>query len=283
MTDQNRSLYDQMKANGLLEDSSHQLIVANLDASVVPMVNSAEAIDLDTEDPIIMLLVLDKSISMASETSNVQQGLRNLVEMGKRLYQKHGTEIILGVITFGVAGNIQPLIPFTKVDDIDPQWISKYDPADNGTALLDGTFFGLAGMGGFGYSLWGEGVRGGKRIFVVLTDGGENDSRKADEAAVSQLMTDLRIPKQTSFGLIGAGPTSWYEPIGVRMGFKRQNIITVQAGPGSFARAFEIVSNSMELHSVAQSTGQTVDADDGDILIPTNIITDDEAEDDIFS
>ena len=282
------SLFERMKAKGQLQPSSQQLIVANLNATNAVVVKGSESVNLGTEDPIVLLLVLDNTGSVIPQRSAVQEGLRKLIIMGKKIFKKQGTEVLLGVILFGATGEITPLIPFTLVDKIDPKVIDNYNPKADATALLDGTFAGVIGSAGYGFSLHEDGIRGGKRIMVVLTDGGENETHPQSAidkkcAEIAMIMNDLRRPKQNVFGLIGVGPDSDFRPIGRKMGFKDANIVSISRSAGGFAAALELVSSSMELHSVAQSTGQPLNEPDGDVLIPTNIVTDADAEEDFFS
>lgn len=256
--EEGKTLFEKMQQKGLITPASKTLVISNLDDSVMAAVAGASANAIGVEDPITLLLVLDSSGSMALEKTKTKTALRNLVKGLKQVQKDTGAVIIFSLILFGDPTNIVPLVPFTQIDLVDTKVIDDYDPSDGSTALYDGTFYGLTGHAGYGFELFINGVRGGRRLFVVLTDGGENNSKlmtDADLPKMAGFMADLRKPKNTVFGFLAVGDDNYFRPIARRMGFLDKNIRTVDKLGGMMA-ALELVSQSVAWHSRSQSMGQ---------------------------
>lgn len=149
--------------------------------------------------PTEVMLLLDMSGSMQSrraetirEVNNYLQGLRS-----------DGQRYKITVVTFNEGHNF--LISREAIKDVGQLEHSEYRP-QGWTALLDAV----------GHVLESQQYRNGRRLFVVITDGQENASKRYTLQQVRNLIDRYRS-EDFQFIFLGSGPDSWN--VGANLGF----------------------------------------------------------------
>lgn len=246
-----RKIYEEMEDRGMIDDSSKEILVTNLHEGVALACIGGMAEKLGTEDPLVLVLVVDASGSMGSHESEVIRGLKFARDQLIDAQNQFGVEIIIAVVVFNTQARI--LLPFSLVDQVTDVQLEGY--ATGGyTALNDATYTALAALTAQGFLLFKEKVRGGRRFVVVLTDGGENSSTLKDEGQIAKLMGDLRKRKVNTFAFIGYGSDMYYRQQARDMGFLDHNVRVM----GDFIDAIELVTSSMQAQSQKASVGRNM-------------------------
>jgi Mg-chelatase subunit ChlD len=146
-----------------------------------------------------LTLLLDMSGSMQPRRlETIRQVNRYLDDL-----RSDGQRYKVTVVTFNEYSN--SLIVRKDIRDVGQLERSEYRP-DGWTRLLDAVGTALSGF------YYGD----DRNLFVVVTDGQENDSRNYSHSQVRNLIEDRRT-EDFQFIFLGAGPDSWHT--GNRLGF----------------------------------------------------------------
>jgi uncharacterized protein YegL len=246
-------LFREMSKNNLISDESKELVVHNMNEIMAMAVVGTVAMKLETEDPFKVLLVIDRSGSMGSKWIALVDGLARLINRFIKLQSTFGVEILLAIVFFDDV--IEPTVPFTKVDQIDPSVLNTHKPRGS-TAQWDGWFVSIAGSVGNDYLLHKDGIRGSKTFAILLGDGGENASTQIkDPGDIAKFMADIRRPKKRVFAAFGFGDKRSFTAQFTKMGFLPHNIRVLADGDTAIDEALEMISQTIAHHSQAHSLG----------------------------
>lgn len=151
-----------------------------------------------------LTLVVDRSGSMRSTCEAAQEGITQLL---KEQFSLEGKFSVTLVEFDDVIDTVFRLSSTPQEYTLIPR---------NGTALFDAVGSELVATGEDLARLT-EDDRPGKVVFVIVTDGAENASKKYNLAQVRTLIAEQTEKYQWTFQFIGAGESAWQgEAMGVR-------------------------------------------------------------------
>lgn len=176
--------------------ASSQIMIANLNATTMPMCLGAPIHTLESDDVTIIMFVIDESPSM----SEVRQLLIDtfnevMIEGLKGSSKKTANTIIVGGLSFST--RIKPMWGggFKKLQELSLLTLRDYDP-DSGSAtnFYQAVLDGLTGASAYATQVFQETGTPPKVIVVPLTDGADNCHQAKPEdvlAVVSSLSREI--------------------------------------------------------------------------------------------
>lgn len=189
-------------------------------------------------------ILLDESPSMCDCQAETIKEFNSFIEDQQKTKD---IQILATLTTFSTSAKhvyiARPIEEVPKLCD------ENYDPSStSGTALYDAIG---ASMGTVDESMRREDENTGV-LFVIITDGEENSSRKLDLETVCKMIADKK-EKDWTFVFIGADIDAWQ---GQNLGI-RSSVATKKANTANMYRA---VSKGATLYSAARSRGETVES-----------------------
>ena len=218
-----------------LAPGAADLLVANLDETVLLGCVGTAVEDLDASDATLVSVLLDMSGSMSPHRRGVIDAYNAMLTALSG--SKAAASILVSTWAFADTPRLlrgwQPVgwhAPLTKAD---------YEP-DGCTALYDALLGAMTGVVAYGQELYDNGVPS-RRIVFVLSDGGDNASR----AASLDVRTASRaLLAQEAYTLAYAGFGSGdLAPLAADVGFP--TVVTTGASESELRRLFRQVSASV--------------------------------------
>lgn len=161
-----------------------------------------------TEVPLVIILVLDESGSMAGQMTQTISGFNEYIQQARK---DHADEKVL--ITLVKFSDVPQVVYITKpIEDVEELTSKVYDPAHGGgTALRDAV----------GFTINEQSQRiddeEGDVIFVTMTDGQEWSSKEFSNEQINDMITEKK-KRGWSFVFLGADDKAWQT--GAAMGFQ---------------------------------------------------------------
>jgi uncharacterized protein YegL len=190
-----------------------------------------------------ILIVLDRSGSMAPIASDVQGGLNTFIEEQKK---------VPGDCTFSLVDfdhEYRTLVEWTDIQKVKP--ITNYEPRGN-TALFDAVCRAVDELG-VRLAALPEEERPSKVIVVVQTDGQENASVYRTLANVRERITHQREQYGWDFVFLGANMDAF--AAGAAMGISGQSTAQWQPTKGGIAATYNVTARSVRR---ARAGGQSM-------------------------
>jgi Mg-chelatase subunit ChlD len=218
-----------------LGGDAEDVLVANLDETVLLGCVGLAADDLDASDATIVSVVIDMSGSMSSHRRAVVDAFNT---MQRALAgAKAASAILSSAWTFN--DSVKLLSGFEPVGVKPALTTAVYRP-DGGTALHDAVLAAMTGLVSYGQALWDSGVPT-KRILFVLSDGEDNASRaRAHEVAAAARALAREEAYTLAFAAFG---TADHGSIARALGFT--NVIAAAATESEIRAVFRQVSQSV--------------------------------------
>lgn len=162
-----------------LDKDSEGIVVANLNATTLPMCVGTPVEEIDTDDVTIIFLLIDGSGSMGDHESVVIDAINEELIGGlKGASKKAQQSIHLGGCIF--SSGVTPLWGggFKKLEDIPPLTTRDYNPSRNGgmTALFDAQLDGVTAAAVYASQVLGGSGTPPKTIIACFSDGADNAS-----------------------------------------------------------------------------------------------------------
>jgi len=218
-----------------LAADAQQVLVANLDDTVLLGCVGLSADGLDTADATLVSIVLDMSGSMEPSRQAVIESYNAL--MVALAGAKSAGSILVSTWAFSdAAALLSSYEPAAKKPKLTK---AVYAPAGM-TALHDAVLAAMTGLVTYGQRLWDEGVPT-RRILFVLSDGGDN----ASKATLLEVRTAARaLARDEAYTLAYAGFGSTDLQLQAdAIGFP--NVVVTGASEGELRRVFRQVSQSV--------------------------------------
>jgi uncharacterized protein YegL len=173
---------------------------------------------------VLVNVILDKSGSMASKTSDVIHGFNAYLE---GLAQEDAVEYCFSLTFFDTVVEYRHVaVPLVDVPHLDNK---SYRPGGN-TALNDA-------IGATVRKVENEEAKHDKVVTVIMTDGEENSSREWSTAGVKALIEE-KESKGWTFVFLGAAMDAWSQ--GAAYGIRTANV--TQYDPAKYVEAFACVA-----------------------------------------
>jgi len=240
MTTQGNDVPSRAGASSLIAASqlgaaAQQVLVQNLDETVLLGCIGLDADHLDSSDATLVSVVLDMSSSMASYKKAVIEAYNAMLVA---LAGAKAASAIL-VSTWAFADSALLLSSYEPVERKAKLCAATYAP--NGcTALHDATLGGLTGLVAYGQQLHDQGVPT-RRVLFVLSDGEDNTSRAS---ALDVRTATAAVVKDEAFTLAYAGFGS--------------TDLQRQADALGFTQAIATTANANELRRIFRQVSQSV-------------------------
>lgn len=222
-------------AAALPDLAAQQVLVQNLDETVLLGCIGLDADRLDSTDATLVCVVLDMSGSMATHKKPVIDAYNAM--LSALAGAKAASTILVSTWVFADSATLlssyEPVERKARLDG------ATYAP--NGcTALHDATLGGLTGLVAYGQQLHDQGVPT-RRVLFVLSDGEDNASRSS---ALQVRTATAAIARQEAFTLAYAGfGSSDLQQQADALGFP--HAIATTASAGELRRIFRQVSQSV--------------------------------------
>lgn len=225
----------QLVAEAGLAGAAGDVLVQNLDETVLMGAVGLPADALDVADATLVAVVLDMSGSMEPYKRAVIDAYNGMLEALGRA--KAASAIVVSAWAFAdcpvLLSSYEPVEHKPRLDG------TVYAP--NGcTALHDAVLGAMSGLCAYGQRLWDEGVPT-RRVLFVLSDGDDNSSRRS-AVEVRTAASALAAQEAYTLAYAGFGPGD-HAGQAAALGFP--NVITAGASEQELRRVFRQVSQSV--------------------------------------
>lgn len=184
----------------------------------------------------VIEVVLDASGSMQGNKSDTLGGLNSYIEDQKK--QLDGGQVRFSLTQFPSVGSklVDNLYNMVPIENINPIKDSEYKIMGM-TPLLDAVGTRIAAVD----SQLGDFKTAPSVLFVIITDGDENESKEYTTEMITKLITEHE-EKGWVFVFLGANQDSW--GTGISYGMQGGNTLNVADGTSGMSDAFASVSRS---------------------------------------
>jgi hypothetical protein len=226
---------NQLIGRAPLPADAREVLVTNLDDTVLLGCVGLAADGLDTADATLVSIVLDMSGSMESHRQTVIDAYNAM--MTALAGAKAAGSILVSTWAFS---DTATLLSSYEAAPRKPK-LDKALYAPNGmTALYDAVLAAMTGLVTYGQRLWDEGVPT-RRVLFVLSDGGDNSS-KAKAHEVRTAARALARDEAYTLAYAGFGSTDLQQQADA-IGFP--NVVVTGASESELRRVFRQVSQSV--------------------------------------
>lgn len=215
-----------------------------------------------------IVMVLDRSGSMESRRDDVIGGYNNFVQQQKDA----GPNAALTLVTFDDQ-SVETVQDHRVITEVSALTRDNYVPR-GGTPLLDTLGKVIKETGQYLKGLRPE-ARPDKVVFVIVTDGQENASRRFTKGQISEMIAHQESVYNWQFVYLGANQDAFAEAagLGIRMdaasSFRTDRFIYAMGASGSNVADYRKSGQAQSLnYSGAQRSAMT-DADDPNVVKPT--------------
>ena len=234
MNNQKNTTRQSLLASGLSR-AAVDVMVENLDETVLLGCVGLDADSLDTTDATLVSCVLDMSGSMDPYAPAVIDAYNTM--LAALSGAKGAGTILLSTWAFEdrpvLFSSYEPVAQKPKLTR------SVYSPG-GGTALYDAALHAMTGLVAYGQELWDQGVPT-RRVLFLLSDGDDNAS-KAKARDVNALADSLLTAEQTSLAYAGFGTT---DPAAQAQAIGFRDVVAAGASESELRRIFRQVSQSV--------------------------------------
>jgi hypothetical protein len=233
----NSTIQAQLLSEGLSRQSS-SMIIANLhDHAQLGQGVGVDALPADHATLVCWVLDVTGSMSGSPAQSLIDAYNRNIAKLVK---SRDADEIMFQTLLFDSDRGTQVLHAYLPVDQVPDLNSSVYRPGGM-TNLRDAVFDGITGAVAYGADLRNAGAFT-KVVVVVMTDGGENDSKYHSESDLKTLIEDLLREETYNIAIVGIAHdvTHFAAQIGIPPG----NVLNGGNSDAEINRIVGTVSNS---------------------------------------
>jgi hypothetical protein len=190
--------------------------------------------------------VLDSSGSMDPIKKDTIGGFNSFLKGQKETAKEHDT---FSFVTFSSNYGLE-VVPYNfvyknaKIKDV-PDLNSKTYRPNGGTALLDTLGDTIKDLGAYFASL-NEEDRPSKVVFVILTDGEENASRKFNKTQINNLITEHTGTWKWEFVFLGANQNAIHEA--ASYGISQHNAMDFGTSKAEFDSTYNILTRSLNTY-----------------------------------
>lgn len=226
----------QLSREGLSPKSS-SMIIANLMNHV--QLGQGVGVDaLPSDHATLVCWVIDRTGSMSGNRNDLINAYNEGLAALKA--SKASDEIMMQTLLFDSDGGTEVLHAYLPIDQVPDLSQSTY-ALGGMTNLNDAVFDGISGAVAYGASLRNGGTIT-KVVVVIMTDGGENDSRYHSESDLRTLIEDLLREEIYTIALVGFGydASTYANKIGIPAG----NVLNAGSSASEIRRALGTVSKS---------------------------------------
>lgn len=169
-----------------------------------------------------ILFILDRSGSMATQTSDVIGGFNQFIKELKLQAEIDGLNTLVSLVTF--ANDHKVVYGSRPIQEVKPMTAKSYRPS-GGTALLDAVhdtvtkYLETLGQGEFAT----QKTEADPVLTIIFTDGEENSSRIASFEMVQKLIAKCEELGNWSFTYAGAHANAWEQS--QRMGVRYKDTV----------------------------------------------------------
>lgn len=240
------SFFDNAVNSNTLSAEDANDILGGLDTTAQFGAFGTDINDLDSDQVILLTLVIDASGSMGTVQQDVIDGF-NLCTHAL-LKAKSIDDVLVSAWVFNHASNV--LFNWKKVGDVRPLTKAEYAPS-GATALYQTVLNSLTSTAAYADNLRRSGMRV-RTVYAVLTDGGDTEGGVSPNT-ISTLAQTL-IDKETyTLVYFGFGPDAMMTKIGKDMGFPTIKT-TSRMTEKEIREVFELVSGSV--YSMSQNVAK---------------------------
>lgn len=186
-------------------------------------------------------VIIDRSGSMAGLTTDTVGGYNNFLFEQKKVEGEAALTLCLFNTDYRLVYDAMPL---TEVPSLDAK---TYSP-NGGTALLDALGSTIDTVGGK-LAAMAEEDRPSKVIFLVITDGQENSSKRFSKAQIKEKISHQREVYNWEFVFMGANIDAVDE--GTSLGIAAHNTLNYTASAVGTAKLYGTVSQSMSSYRIS--------------------------------
>ena len=225
-----------------ITQQTSQILINGLDDTNIAGYMGTDLDDIESDDVILVKLVLDRSWSMKDYENEVRTSYDALIDALKE--SKQAKNMLVSTHLFAGPDDSVILHGFQKVEEIDK--IGRQYIAEGGsTAIYYNLRTALAGTYAYAKDLNDNGVRT-KNLVCILSDGDDNSSRPANPAATSQeiqtISADYLRQENWILSYIGFGPDN-HDSITAKIGFP--NVLTAQQTASEIRKSMGLLSASI--------------------------------------
>lgn len=245
-----------------LKPTSSSIVVANLNATVLPACVGVAPEEIDTDNNIVLCFVLDQSPSMMPVEQEVISTFNDLlIPALKGASKRNAQSLLIGGFAFNET--VTPLWGggFQRLEDLPKLTRRDYNThSGSRTALYQATLDGLTATTAYAASLvQGTGIV--PRIIVVVISDGANNCNPYDASDVRRVAKDLSIETcKLAFAGFESGESVNFHDIAQEMGFevfesKIQGSETEADTQRRFRHLINVVSSSIVTASTTKVGG----------------------------
>lgn len=235
------TLFGQAADDGILGPESQNILMQNLDESVIAGAAGKRAEEVDATEVTLVTVVIDDSGSIAAKrlVDAVREGQNALVRALSG--SKQQDSILIAQWKLGhTAELIHSYVPVTDAVMLDQR---NYNPA-SGTALYDVWMAALASNIAYAQTLAATGTQV-TSVALVITDGHDEASRQYRALDCTLLAGDLLASESFHLAFIGVGEARMFRTVAEEMGFAKDTILTASATETEIRKAINFASQSI--------------------------------------
>lgn len=186
------------------------------------------------KDSTEIVLVVDESYSMNPLRGKTIESVNSFIADQRKI----PGEAFIQIVTF--SDTFKVIRPRVSIHEVEPLTETSYEP--NGCTALVDTLVDRIDTLGAELKARPESERPKNVIFVILTDGEENASKKPLEEAQKRIRQQTDVYKW-SFLYLGAGLAAFSQ--GTKLGISQDTIASYNATAGGTGAAYSVVSASV--------------------------------------
>jgi len=203
--------------------------------------------DVDSISPLVVVIVVDNSISIGSNAKEVRIG-HNLIKTSLK-ESKSGEAVLMACINL----NGDTVYQFTEIENV-PDFDGRNYVANRGdTPLYDVSHHGLVLLAAKleEFRQLGSTARG---LLIVITDGFDNASSKKAKDSL-QWVNTLNMGEAAFFsmGIANPGDEAQFRKVFKSMGFRPDNILTPGNTASEIRKGFNVLSKSSAAVSLSKA------------------------------
>lgn len=227
--------------DGIISPASQQILVENINASVIAGAAGKDAEEIDAAEVTLVTVVIDdsNSISYRGNADSIIKGQNEMIQ--SLLNSKQKDEIMIAQWKLGSKSEL--MHSYVPVKDAELLNSKNYNPR-SGTALYDVWVDALSSNIAYAQTLAATGTQV-TSIAIILTDGMDEHSRKNTAADCASITQDVMKSEMFHLAFIGVGNESSFRNVGKSMGFPDQSILVASATESEIRKAINIASQSI--------------------------------------
>jgi len=234
-----KSIFDDASEGdaALISQQTKDLMCVSLTDNVMLGANGTDVDDIEAEMVTLVTVVLDDSGSMDARAADARAGQKFMLEAFAKSEEKDSIKIAQWFIY-----EPNPLHSYVDVSDAIALDTNNYRADGWDTPLYDRWMDALMANVAYAQKLRSSGTPV-RSIVVVITDGGDNSSKRTTAAQCKQVAEDLIASEQFVLAFVGVKSSGYdFKKIACDMGFPDRAVKDVKDGPSVLREVFRLVS-----------------------------------------